>query len=66
MAKIQWRPEVNVLTIPRSYKIRFIPCDSAGTEELAVAMNEENSNYSVNDAKTTLPLQQRVIQKKRI
>ena len=25
MAKIQWRPEVNVLTVPQSYKIRFVP-----------------------------------------
>ncbi|WP_339135233.1 MAG: hypothetical protein WGN25_17405 [Candidatus Electrothrix sp. GW3-4] len=64
MAKIQWRPEVNVLTVPQSYKIRFVPRDSAGTDDLAVAMNEENSNYSVEDVKTMLALQERVAQKK--
>jgi hypothetical protein len=64
MAKIQWRPEVNVLTVPQSYKIRFVPRDSAGTDDLAVAMNEENSNYSVEDVKTMLALQERVVQKK--
>ena len=64
MAKIQWRPEVNVLTVPQSYKIRFVPRDSDGTDDLAVAMNEENSNYSVEDIKTMLALQERVVQKK--
>ncbi|MGX9728942.1 MAG: hypothetical protein ACTFAK_16990 [Candidatus Electronema sp. VV] len=64
MATIQWRPEVNVLTVPSSYKIRFVPRDSAGTDDLAAAMNEENPNYSVEDAKTMLALLKRVVQKK--
>ena len=64
MPTIQWRPEVNLLTVPSSYKIRFVSRDSAGTEDLAVAMNEENPNYSVEDAKTVLALLERVIQKK--
>ncbi|MCW5212352.1 hypothetical protein VU04_05535, partial [Desulfobulbus sp. TB] len=64
MPTIQWRPEPNVLTVPSSYKIRFVPRDSAGTDELAVAMNEENPNYSVEDAKTALALLEQVVQKK--
>ncbi|CAK8723604.1 MAG: hypothetical protein CDV28_10320 [Candidatus Electronema aureum] len=64
MATIQWRPEPNPLTVPYSWKIRFVPRDSSGTDELAVAMNEENPNYSVEDAKTMLALLKRVIQKK--
>lgn len=64
MSSIQWRVEPNYLTVPRSWKIRFVPRDSAGTDELAIAMNEENPNYSVEDIKTMLALQERVIQKK--
>jgi len=64
MATIQWRPEVNVLTVPQSYKIRFVPRDSSGTDDLAAAMAEENPNYTEDDAKTMLAVLRRVIQKK--
>lgn len=64
MSTIQWRVEINVLTVPPSYKIRFVPRDSAGTDELALAMNEENPNYSVEDARTALALLEQVAQKK--
>jgi hypothetical protein len=64
MATIQWRPEPNPLTVPYSWKIRFVPRDSSGTDELAAAMAEENPNYSEEDAKTMLATLRRVIQKK--
>ncbi len=64
MPTIQWRPEVNVLTVPQSYKIRFISRDSAGTDDLAVGMSEENPNYTEEDAKTMIATLVRVIQKK--
>ncbi|MGR0482503.1 MAG: hypothetical protein ACTFAL_14170 [Candidatus Electronema sp. V4] len=64
MATIQWRPEPNPLTVPYSWKIRFVPRDSSGTDELAVAMAEENPNYIDDDAKTLLAALRRVIQKK--
>ena len=64
MQTIQWRVEPNILAFPPSYKIRFVPRGSAGTDDLALAMNEENPNYSVEDAKTALALLQRVIEKK--
>ncbi|CAK8721411.1 DUF4469 domain-containing protein [Candidatus Electronema halotolerans] len=64
MASIQWRPEVNVLTVPQSYKIRFVPRDSAGTDDIAAAMAEENPNYTEEDAKTMLAVLRQVIQKK--
>ena len=63
MASIQWRPEYNVLTVPPSWKIRFVPRDSVGTDELAAAMAAENPNYTVDDAKTMLAVLQRVIEK---
>ncbi len=64
MASIQWRPEVNVLTVPQSWKIRFVPRDSDGTDDLAAAMAEENPNYTEDDAKTMLAVLRRVMQKK--
>jgi len=64
MASIQWRPEVNVLTVPQSYKIRFVPRDSDGTDDLATAMAEENPNYTEDDVKTMLAILRRVMQKK--
>ncbi len=62
MASIQCRPEVNALTVPQSYKLRFVPRDSMGTDGLAAAMTEENPNYSVEDNKTMLANLVRVIQ----
>uniref|UniRef100_UPI004057BC55 hypothetical protein n=1 Tax=Candidatus Electrothrix sp. TaxID=2170559 RepID=UPI004057BC55 len=41
-----------------------MPRDSAGTDDLAIAMNEENPNYSVEDAKTALALLDQVVLKK--
>ncbi|CAK8718550.1 hypothetical protein GCAAIG_08005 [Candidatus Electronema halotolerans] len=34
MATIQWRPEVNALTVPQSYWIRFIPRNSASRKDI--------------------------------
>jgi len=49
MASIQCRPEVNALTVPQSYKMRFVPRDSMGTDGLVAAMTTENQNYSLED-----------------
>ena len=35
MSTIQWRPEINALTVPQSYWIRFVSRNSAGIEDLA-------------------------------
>ena len=35
MATIQWRPEINPLTTPQSYRILFMPRNSAGIEDIA-------------------------------
>jgi hypothetical protein len=63
MASIQWRPEVNALTVPQSYKIRCVHRDSMGTDELAAAMAAENPNYSAEDNKTMLANLVRVLQR---
>lgn len=63
MSTVQWRPEVNALTVPQSYKIRYIPRGSSGTDTLAAMMVEENPNYTVDDAKTQIAILMRVIKK---
>uniref|UniRef100_UPI0040574AE1 ACT domain-containing protein n=1 Tax=Candidatus Electronema sp. TaxID=2698783 RepID=UPI0040574AE1 len=35
MATIQWRPEVNALTTPQSYRILFVPRNVASREDIA-------------------------------
>lgn len=63
MAPIQCRLEPNFLTVPPSSKIRFIPRDSDGTDELAAAMSAENPNYTEEAAKTMLVTLVRVLKK---
>lgn len=63
MATIQWRPEVNALTVPQSYKIRYVSRDSIGTDGLAAAMVEENPHYSEEAVKTMLATLVRIIRK---
>ncbi|MCI5150193.1 MAG: hypothetical protein D3916_12535 [Candidatus Electrothrix sp. MAN1_4] len=35
MATIQWRPEPNPLTTPQSWRIRFLPRNTAGISDIA-------------------------------
>ena len=48
MATIQWRPAVNALTTPSSYKMLFVPRNVVGTEELAalVASGDASGTFS--------------------
>ncbi len=46
MSGIQWRPEVNALTTPKSYRIRYVPRDVIGYEELAAEISATNPNYN--------------------
>lgn len=46
MAGIQWRPEVNALTTPKSYKITYVPRGVVGYDELAAQISAANPNYS--------------------
>ena len=62
MAGIQWRPEVNALTTPQSYWIRFVPRDTVGTDELAARMAEALPNYSEDEFRTFLALRNETIQ----
>ena len=54
MGTIQWRPEVNALTTPQSYWIRFVPRNSAGIEEIAADIALRHPNFSQADILTIL------------
>ena len=42
MATIQWRPEVNALTTPQSYTVRYMAREVLGYDELAAEMARDN------------------------
>jgi hypothetical protein len=62
MSTIQWRPEVNALTVPQSYKMRFVPHDVIGTDELAAEIAAENPVYNQGLAKSMIIAIMRKIQ----
>lgn len=46
METVQWRPELNALTTPRSYRPRVVPKDTIGYKELAAAIAKKNPLWS--------------------
>ncbi len=46
MATVQWRPEVNALTTPQSYRPRYIPRNIVGYEELAAEIVQGHPTYN--------------------
>ena len=46
---IQWRPEINPLTTPPSYSIRFVPRNIAGREDIAADIALRHPNFSQDD-----------------
>ncbi|MCI5151003.1 MAG: hypothetical protein D3916_16740, partial [Candidatus Electrothrix sp. MAN1_4] len=62
MATIQWRPEVNALTTPQSYWIRFVPRNVVDSEELAKRMEKAQPNYSEEEFRSFLSLRNEIIQ----
>ncbi|WP_446008746.1 hypothetical protein [Candidatus Electrothrix sp.] len=46
MSTVQWRPYINALTTPRSYKPQVIPRDTIGYKELAEEISRENPLWS--------------------
>ncbi|WP_417909940.1 hypothetical protein [Candidatus Electronema sp. PJ] len=53
---IQWRPELNALTNPPSYRARVIPKDSFGYKRLAERIVQKNPVCSVEQAEAVLRL----------
>ena len=58
---IQWRPEINPLTTPPSYRIRFVPRKIAGRKDLAADIALRHPNFSQDDILTILKAEDEVI-----
>jgi len=54
MAPIQYRPELNPLTTPASYKLRFIPQSVAGYDDVAARLALKNPTWSADMIKAIL------------
>lgn len=54
MATVQWRPEVNALTNPLSYRPRFVPKETAGYAELIDDICKDNPNYNESVVQTVV------------
>ena len=62
MATVQWRPTVNALTTPVSYKMLFVPRNVVNTEELAARMAAALPNYSEEELRSILAIRNKIIQ----
>ena len=62
MATIQWRPEINALTTPQSWRIRFMPRNVAGIEDIAADIALRHPNYNEADILTILRAEDEAIQ----
>lgn len=54
MATIQYRPELNSLTTPASYKLRFVPQSIGGYDDVAARLALKNPNWSADLIKSIL------------
>jgi hypothetical protein len=61
MATIQWRPEVNALTTPQSYRILFLPRNMVGTADMAARMAKALPNYTEAEFRTFIDLHNQLI-----
>jgi hypothetical protein len=56
MPTIQWRPAVNALTKPVSYRIQIVPRDIAGYDEMAADISTEHPVYNADLVRSLAPL----------
>ncbi|WP_339133719.1 MAG: DUF4469 domain-containing protein [Candidatus Electrothrix sp. GW3-4] len=56
MATIQWRPQVNALTTPLSYRIQYVPRNTAGYSEMATDISSTHPFYSADLILSLAPL----------
>jgi hypothetical protein len=66
MATILWRPEVNALTTPQSYKILHVPRSSVGYDEMAADISAGQPIYSAETISSLAPLIMKWIQQQLI
>lgn len=56
MSTIQWRPQVNALTTPQSYRIQYVPRRTVGYEEMAADIAAAHPLYNQELVKALAPL----------
>ncbi|CAK8715316.1 MAG: hypothetical protein CDV28_11746 [Candidatus Electronema aureum] len=61
-AAIEWRPEVNALTTPQSYRLLFLPRGTVGDAQLAAEIAEANPNFNEEAVRTILNSRKEKIQ----
>jgi hypothetical protein len=61
MATIQWRPEVNALTTPQSYRARVLPRNVVGNDELAAEIAAELDVISPELARLVITTEKKLI-----
>ncbi len=61
MSTIQWRPEVNAMTTPQSYWIRFVARNVVGKADMAARMAKALPNYSEEEFGTFIDLHNQLI-----
>jgi hypothetical protein len=62
MAAIEWRPEVNALTTPQSYRLLFLPRGTVGDAQLEAEIAEANPNFNEEAVRTILNSRKEKIQ----
>ncbi|WP_420208947.1 DUF4469 domain-containing protein [Candidatus Electronema sp. JC] len=63
MPTIQWRPAVNALTVPQSYKMLFVPRNTVGYSELAAEIAAENPNWNAELVEAVMRAERKAIQR---
>jgi hypothetical protein len=61
MSTIQWRPEVNAMTTPQSYWIRFVSRNVVGKADMAARMAKALPNYTEEEFRTFIDLHNQLI-----
>ncbi|WP_417909195.1 hypothetical protein [Candidatus Electronema sp. PJ] len=62
MPTIQWRPAVNALTVPQSYKIVHVPKNTAGYSEIAADLAAANPSWNAEMVEAILRAMPKAIQ----
>jgi len=56
MSTIQWRPQVNALTKPQSYRPQVVPRGTSGYDKMAADISAVNPNYNAELLRSVAPL----------
>ncbi|MCI5117570.1 MAG: hypothetical protein D3913_06345, partial [Candidatus Electrothrix sp. LOE1_4_5] len=66
MSTVQWRPQLNALTTPQSYKAQPVPRDSLGYKEIAERIARRNPVINAKLAQSTLEIAREVVKEELI